>query len=150
MRARTAARAPGPFNLLTLSRKEAPLLLRWAGTDLGVRLGTEVVAPLSSSSYATAEVIASRVGRFPTFVRDPQGAEVSELRAYHRDYRGDCGARSVLMRRPDAATRSICHVHVDATQIRLDYETVAWSDDGPVLGGPGSLTLAAPTAGSVR
>ena len=130
-----------PFRLLALAPDEGPLRLHWDGLELAAQRGAAVVAPLSSSSFAPAEVVPARHARFPAFVRDPRQAEPIELWAYHRDHHGDQGARSVLMRRPDAATRSICHVSVDATHVRLGYEAVAWKDDGPVISAPQSFEL---------
>ena len=45
------------------------------------------------------------------------------------------------MRRPDAATRSISRVRVDAERVRLDYEAVAWGDGGPLRGEPRNWSL---------
>lgn len=110
-----------PFHLLTLAVDAAPLLLRWDGTKL-----TQGVAspPCSSSSFATAEVIAARVRRFREF---------ADLAAYHHQHDSQAGAHSVLMRRADAATRSICHVCINAVRVRLDYAAVTWSEAGPTF-----------------
>ena len=86
-------------------------------------------------------MVAARRARFPAFVRDPKRAEAIELWAYHRDHCGEQGARSVLMRRPDAATRSICHVSVDATHVRLGYDAVRWTEVGPIITPPQSLEI---------
>jgi hypothetical protein len=109
------------FHLLALAPDDGPLLLHWDGARLRERSGAAVRAPLSSSSFATAEVIAARLARFPAFA-DPGD--------YHRQHDPRAGAYSVLMRRPDAATRSLCRVRVDRDRVRLDYEAVAWGDDG--------------------
>lgn len=110
-----------PFHLLALTVDEEPLRLHWDGDRLLERRGAMVFAPMSSSSFATAEVIAARLARFPQF---------AEMAEFHRQHDPRAGAHSVLMRRPDASTRSISRVRVDAGHVRLDYEAVAWSEAG--------------------
>ncbi|MDP3069450.1 MAG: NRDE family protein [Opitutaceae bacterium] len=129
------------FHLLALAPDAAPLLLHWNGERLFERQNATVMAPLSSSSFATAEVIATRVRRFSAYVRTPAVPEEEELAAYHRQHDPRAGAHSVLMRRPDAATRSLCRISVDATHARLDYERVEWGD-GEVRFTPARLELA--------
>ncbi|MEO6244570.1 MAG: NRDE family protein [Opitutaceae bacterium] len=138
-----------PFQLVALSPDEGLVLLQWGGGDGLKRTQTAVVPPLSSSSYATDAVIAARVQRFGQFVRNPASTAASELSAYHRHHDSAAGAESVLMRRPDAATRSICHVRVDQSRVRLDYSAVRWSAAGAMIAEPISfvLTRRAPGAG---
>jgi hypothetical protein len=135
VRAQPLARI-APFHLLVLAPDAEPRLLHWNGQALNERVGGEVSPPFSSSSFATAEVIAARVRRFAAYAREPAAPTPDELNAYHRQHDARAGAHSVLMRRTDAATRSICHVQVNAARVRLDYTAVAWSAGGPVLGEP--------------
>jgi hypothetical protein len=130
-----------PFHVLALAPSAGPLLLRWDGVRLDETSGAAVSVPLSSSSFASAEVIDARVRRFSASVRETAAPEIAELAAYHRQHDPQAGAYSVLMRRPDAATRSICHVSVAATRVRLGYVAVGWNGTEPMLTERQSLLL---------
>ncbi len=131
-----------PFHLLALAPGVDPLLLHWGGTELAENRSAMVSAPISSSSFATAEVVAARVRRFSAYVREPAAPTVAELAAYHRQHDPRACAHSVLMRRPDAATRSLCHVQVDGPRVSLAYEAADWTAAGPVMAEPRLLALA--------
>ncbi len=124
---RTAA-----FHLVVMSSAEGPLVLHWDGAALAHRARAECVPPLSSSSFETGAVIARRIARFGDMVGSPREPAVDELAAYHRQHERGSGAYSVLMRRPDAATRSITHVSVRGGSVALRYEPVRWALQGPV------------------
>lgn len=127
------------FQLVALSVEEGPLVLHWRGDHL-TRLGAEEArAPLSSSSFATHEVIARRQHRFHSLMPNPGRPETVDLAAYHREHVPTAGAHSVLMRRSDAATRSIIHVTVDTHRVTMDYQPVHWTDHGAAM--PPSTTL---------
>jgi hypothetical protein len=129
------------FQLVAFSPEEGPLFLHWRGAQL-VRCETAVCAPpISSSSYATEEVIARRIGQFSASVRSPRNAEPAELAAFHRQHAPSSGAHSVLMRRDDASTRSIIHVTVAERSVRLDYQPVRWTVSRPVMLAPTRLML---------
>ena len=123
------ARTPA-FQLVALSREEGAMVLQWDGTALARRVAS---APLTSSSYATAEVIATRVRRYRESVRPGDSPEIGELFAYHRQQEQPDGAYSVLMHRPDAATRSITHVTVCSDQVTMRYEAMRWALRKPVF-----------------
>ena len=97
--------------------------------------------PLTSSSFATDEVLGTRTSRFGAFVRSQHSLEPAELIAYHRQHERMAGAHSVLMRRGDAATRSICHVNVSRRHVRLDYQPIRWEAHGPVMLAPTRMML---------
>lgn len=120
------------FHLVALSAEQGPLLLHWNGTTLVQRAWSAGVPLLSSSSYETAGVIAKRTARFGAMVPSPREPAREELAAFHRQHERDCGAFSVLMRRPDATTRSIIHVSVRDDAIGLRYTPVRWLMQGPV------------------
>ncbi|MBL9203119.1 MAG: NRDE family protein [Opitutaceae bacterium] len=122
-----------PFHLVAIVPGASPLRLHWDGAGLAESRGATLSAPLSSSSFATAAVIAARVRRFSAYVREPAAPTSDELAAYHRQHDLRAGADSVLMRRPDAATRSISRVRVGPAQVCLDYDAVAWGAIGPVF-----------------
>jgi hypothetical protein len=129
------------FRLVALRPDEEPLVLHWQGVRLVRCHAATAVPPLSSSSFATAEVIAQRTWRFASFVHRPKCAQPEELAAYHRQHARAAGAHSVLMRRPDATTRSITHVAVDAQRLQLHYQPVQWTPGGPSMPAQTRVTL---------
>ncbi len=129
------------FQLVALSTDEGAMILHWQGAELVRRQSSLCVPPLSSSSFATEEVIAQRTRRFASCVRSSRNPASSELAAYHRQHALTDGAHSVLMRRGDAATRSIIHVAAAERTVRLDYDPVRWSRTGPVWLAPTRLML---------
>lgn len=130
-----------PFRLLAISMGEEPLLLHWTGIDLTQSRASSVSFPISSSSYATDEVVKARQLRLREYVRTLDKPEVSELAAYHRQHSTNTGAHSVLMRRADAATRSIIHVSVNSSGVKCVYQSVRQSITGPVLDEPTTLVM---------
>jgi len=136
-----------PFRVLAISIGEEPLLLHWTGIDLAKSTGASVAIPLSSSSYATDDVVKARRLRLREYVRSIDKQEVSELAAYHRQHSTADGAHSVLMRRPDAATRSVTQVSVNSSEVKCVYQSVRQSVTGPTLNEP--ITLVMPLAPAV-
>jgi hypothetical protein len=130
-----------PFHLAVISPEEGPRVIHWQGLQLVTRETPAPMPPLTSSSFATDEIIGLRRERFSFFVRDPRAADSVELRAYHRQHARAAGAQSVLMCRPDASTRSIIHVRVGGGRVEMSYESVRWEPDGPVLAPALALTL---------
>lgn len=90
-------------------------------------------APITSSSYATREVIAAR----RQIYRDLLGAGLAspeKLRHYHHfDRGGRAAADTVLMNRPDAQTWAFSHVQVDATRIVFVHEAFPRHLRGPAV-----------------
>ena len=113
-----------PFMLLALSPEDDPLLLHWHGAGLSCREGRISPPILTSSSFATADVVAARLGHFARFVPRPEQPQLAELAAFHRQHDPAAGAFSVAMLRPDAATRSFTRVSVDRQSVTLTYEPV--------------------------
>jgi hypothetical protein len=130
-----------PFHLVVLSPDVGARVIHWQGLQLVSRETPGPVPPLTSSSFATEEIIGLRKDRFSFFVRDPRAAEPAELRAYHRQHARAAGAQSVLMFRPDAATRSISQVRVSGGRVELSYQSVRWEAAGPVLAPAVTLML---------
>ena len=130
-----------PFHLLAVSPGEGTFLLHWDGAALARHNEATLAPPLSSSSYATADVIATRTNRFNSHVRSLAEPQPAELFAYHREHRTDAGAHSVLMCRGDAATRSISHVSVNWYQVRFNYRTVLPTAYGPAVSEPAHVLL---------
>lgn len=129
------------FHVFVISPHEGPRVIHWQGLQLVTRETPAPVPPLTSSSFATEEVIGMRRERFSFFVRNPRAAEPAELLAYHRQHARAAGAHSVLMCRPDASTRSICHVRVSGERVELAYQPVQWEPMGPVIAPANALML---------
>ncbi len=134
------ARAPA-FQLLALAPDEGALVLHWNGTRLESRVCAGGLPLLSSSSFDTAAVIARRIACFRAMVRSPHRPAVEELAAFHRQHERGESAYSVLMRRPDAATRSVIHVTVRPDQVGLRYEPVRWAMHRAVMLAPTRVSL---------
>lgn len=129
------------FHLLAVSPTEGARVLHWDGTRLTRTEPPAGLPLLTSSSFETAAVIARRTAQFGVAVRSTRIPELHELAAYHRHHERDRGAQSVLMRRSDAATRSLAHVTVREGRVTLRYEPVRWALRGPVLLRPTVLSL---------
>ncbi len=105
---------------------ERTVVTRWRGGQIALDDGPAFQPPLSSSSWNTAAVIASRAAAYRRMVAtQPNESDVDCLWRYHQHHEPARGAFSVLMRRPDAATRSIIHVAVKPTAICLHYRPVS-------------------------
>ncbi len=123
-------RAPA-FHLVVMAPEQGPLVLHWTGTLPVAPVRSACGPPLTSSSFATHDVIAQRTARFAAMVRSPRTPALEDLAAYHQQHEQDHGAASVLMRRPDAATRSICRVSVRGGNVVLRYQPVDWARPQP-------------------
>lgn len=118
-----------PFHLLGLSndgaaQRDRARLWHWDGRSLA----TTEVAPrgiLTSSSFQTQSVLASRRSEFDALLaRTPTHELCATLSTWHRSHDPARPAHSVLMRRADAATRSITEIQVRDKRVHLDYEAV--------------------------
>ena len=119
-------RHTGAFTLVALAAKAECGVWHWDGVRLMATRGAAVPDFFSSSSYRTETVIAARR---EAFLRC--GAEGgAERQAYHFSHDKTRGAESVLMARPDACTRSVCAVRVEAGEVMLDYVPVRWGGEG--------------------
>ncbi len=119
-----------PFHLLALIPDQEPLLLHWHGAGLARRHGSVSPAVLTSSSFATADVVAARLRHYSRLVRQPENPDLAELAAFHRQHDPTAGAFSVAMNRTDAATRSFIRVSVDRRSVALTYERAHWRRGG--------------------
>jgi hypothetical protein len=114
-----------PFTLLVFTPNAHPARIRWRGGRARYEPALREDAPLSSSSWRPSEVIAARKAAYRQIV--PETPTAADLRAFHFAHTPDRGAHSVLMRRPDAATRSFIHVGVTAKAVVVDYQPIAGS-----------------------
>lgn len=127
----------GAFHLIALGRHAEAHVHHWNGDRLEHHSGDDVDQFFSSSSFRAAEVIAARRARYDLL---PDKTDENALRALHWSHDPAAGAHSVLMRRPDAATRSVCEVSVGPAEATLSYTPVMW--EGDVLAASRTETLA--------
>jgi hypothetical protein len=108
-----------PFHLIAVDADGGSAWLKWDGHALH-----EAEAPefLTSSSFEPPVMQARREAAYAA------GSAWGE--AFHWTHNAQDGAGSVLMRRPDAATRSVCRVRVRADKAALTYAPVQWTADG--------------------
>jgi len=112
-----------PFHLVAVAPDASARHWHWDG----VAFTAEALASpacLSSSSFATAEVVASRLENFAALRAAHAGSPaVAALAAWHRVHDPARPAHSVRMSRSDAATRSLIHVNVRPDAATVAYET---------------------------
>ena len=109
-----------PFTLAAVALAEIARLFQWDGRQLMVEDNAETQLPLTSSSYATAQVMAERRAQFaelPCHVDDRSIA----LANYHQSHAPAPGALSVCMHRDNAQTVSYSHIQVAAAKIIFNY-----------------------------
>jgi len=87
--------------------------------------------PISSSSFATREVIDCRRTRFREQVGERACTPADLDRFHHFDGGGNPSARTVLMNRSDAQTWCISHVRVKLHRIILRHEALPLDLRGP-------------------
>jgi hypothetical protein len=111
-----------PFHLVAVDAGGASVWLQWNGRALH-----EAEAPefLTSSSFEPERVQAARAGRWAAWTeRTPEG-----LAVFQRQHDPAAGAESVLMRRADARTRSVCAVRVMEGVRELSYESMTGGEN---------------------
>ncbi|MFT4641239.1 MAG: hypothetical protein ACI8T1_004576 [Verrucomicrobiales bacterium] len=86
----------------------------WTSTDL-----TESDRPLTTSSFDSGRAVELRKQAFTGLGPSP---EIDDLATYHRSTSPHGSAYGVLMRRPDAQTMSITHIHVTPKEVTVHYE----------------------------
>ncbi|MFA6961850.1 MAG: NRDE family protein [Opitutaceae bacterium] len=108
-----------PFHLVAVDGAGSGIQLSWDGQELH-----EMAAPgfLTSSSFESVKIQARRAEVYAR--RTP--AQSGER--FHWAHDPSDGAGSVLMCRPDAATRSVCAIRVRSGEASLAYSPVRWAD----------------------
>jgi hypothetical protein len=131
--AETAA-AFRPFEVLTLDTGGGRVRATWDGRSLAIARAPVVRPPISSSGFATAEVLAVRaatydvlVGPDPAAARPDVGdrldgpARLARLEAFQRSHVPERGGFSVCMHRPEAHTVSLTMLGVEREQVWMRY-----------------------------
>ncbi len=104
-----------PFILVAWDRARTAA---WSWDGAALSVDPAPAAPLTTSSYRSAEICAWRRARFAAVVDHPDRAN---LAAYHDDAAHEDPAFNVRMRRPDARTESVCEVNVTPTEVRFRH-----------------------------
>ncbi len=113
------------FHVVALDPSGGISEVRWDGVAGHLAAGSDILAPLTSSSHRTVEVTAARRASYPDH------PTIESLEEYHHAHDPADGALSVNMCRADASTRSIAHVRVTADRVDLDYEPQGWWIEDP-------------------
>lgn len=119
----------GAFSFFAVDGSGRPRVWRWNGERLAEAGEEKGDLMLSSSSYRTAEVIAERQAAYAALPERTHDV----LAAYHRKHDTERGAWSVLMRRPDAATRSVIEIEVNGREVAMRYEPARWPGMAPAM-----------------
>lgn len=120
-----------PFLLAVIGTGEQGFLIRWNGTQLSRTSIREIGLPLTTSSFQTAEVLASRRAKFHALAEQMGGVSDAMLEAFHRSRDSRGGAHSVTMTRPDARTVSFSVLSVDREAVSFQYaERPPTGDEG--------------------
>jgi hypothetical protein len=117
-----------PFTLLALDARGASLFARWSNARLAFDAAPR--APLVSSSFETARVVAAREESFRRRVVAAGGASVERLARFHRGHDPRPGPASVCMHRADAATVSLSRVSVREESVEFEYRAGAPCEGG--------------------
>lgn len=112
-----------PFTLLAFHLDfPDPLWAEWKNPHFDLRRDASANMPITGSSYATSEVIASRKQRFKEMLENQgDGDEAEMLRSFHHDTQALDPAHAVFMERSDARTVSYTEVHLDRHRATLRY-----------------------------
>jgi hypothetical protein len=109
-----------PFRLVAITPAEPATVAEWDGAELSVDAGAEGRVPFVSAAIDESVVGAARRAEY-TRVVGGDGATLERLLAFHRSAPGGAGPCTVSMERPEAATRSLTHVSVDAEAVIQRY-----------------------------
>ena len=130
----------GAFMVIALGADGSARRLKWSGVQLE-ETTADGLSFETSSSFATAVVCAERRRRFEILAIEGMRLGREELAAFHRTHDEANGAASVLMRRPDARTRSVTHVSVRGDRVEMHYQPVG-PDNVSTATGAASLGFA--------
>jgi len=122
------------FKMVVLDADGRDARLHWDGDSLTGETG-ETLFFETSSSFATAAVCEARRQRYETLLAGREAAEADELKGFHWTHDHADGAGSVLMRRPDARTRSVIQIRTRHDRVEMDYRPVGENAGAANAGG---------------
>lgn len=112
-----------PFTLLAIAPAAAPAVLSWTGDHLLVAEDdVAMLMPLTSSSFAGAEVVRVRRETFRELLADSTLHMTDLLLRFHHGHFPAPGPFSVCMHRPEASTVSFSRVRVNARSVEFYYQ----------------------------
>lgn len=112
-----------PFTLIALQPDHPARQWRWDGRHLAHDRMSPASLPLTSSSYRSTEVEATRRETYRRLLSQTGRDSPDEalLNRYHYQHWSECGAFSVCLLRDDAETESISRIAVTQAEIRFSY-----------------------------
>ena len=111
-----------PFHLVRVAPEEVTRRWIWNGDSLQAFKLSEEERLLTTSSFDSGRAISLRVQAFKELGADP---DMLTLSAFHRSGSVHGSPYAVLMKREDAQTMSISHIHVTAGEVIVGYELQA-------------------------
>ncbi len=118
-----------PFTLVAFVMGERPECFAWDGGRLAISRLDPEQRPLSSSSFETEAVLATRrktmrealAATTGEYEAEPEAEALEALATLHRSHLPERGAYSVCMHRPDASTVSFTEIVIDAEAATMRY-----------------------------
>ena len=110
-----------PFTLVAFSRAGESWRGQWGGDDLIIDWDLGWRGMITSSSFATADVVATREKAYQHQIGDKDDLSAEDLRRFHASHDLISGARSVCLHRQDAVTVSLTRIYVTGEQARCWY-----------------------------
>lgn len=120
-----------PFTLLALAAAEPALIVQWNGRECLIERNGDEQMPLTSSSFNTAGVIASRKRQFGELAASANMLDANVLLDFHRSHKPSFGAYSTCMHRTDAATVSFSQINVTGDSITFRYHPKSPCSESP-------------------
>jgi len=114
-----------PFMLLAFDLNGYFFIAQWDGLTLQRRQLKQTDLPVTSSSFATEDVVSARKEYFATLAQFPRKIDNTSFPDFHRSHIPERGAYSVCMHRDDAETVSFSHVHVTNAEVAFRYFSAA-------------------------
>jgi hypothetical protein len=110
-----------PFTLAAFSLRGESWQAHWRGDDLQVYRDQKGRGMITSSSFATSHVIATREDAYRQQIGESPGVDDGAMRRFHASHDPISGARSVCLHRKDAVTVSLTRIYVTGEQARCRY-----------------------------
>jgi hypothetical protein len=120
-----------PFTLAALGPRQAPALVEWDGARKIMRLQDETCFMLTSSSFDTEAVRASRQDGFRGLAASCGQVNAELLVKFHSSHVPARSAYSTCMHRPDAETVSFSRIRVAEQEADFFYTPAAPCDGAP-------------------
>ena len=110
-----------PFTLAAFSLRGESWRAHWSGDTLEANRDQKRRGMITSSSFATADVIAGREDAYRQQIGESLDVDADTLRRFHASHNPISGARSVCLHRKDAVTVSLTRILVTREQGRCWY-----------------------------